>query len=460
LAVENIVPSPTGIRYPQDYSIENLTMLSAAAALDLKNIMVELSYQEDLFNNTSSGYLMVTESMGYAESLNLNGNEFLRMTFSTTGDPSTKIDKLFRVYKMDKRRLEQNMNTVTYCLYFCSEEMLLNEQYKVCRAYTKQPIFLNVLDILIKDLQVPTNKFANIEQTYGEYDFVIPTRKPFDAINWMCMYARPKAGTVGADMIFYEDKYGFNFRSIQSLMKGQNYHNYAYNPKNVSPNDLNEAVYDVLTYEIMNSYDTLNGISSGMFANQLISADILTRKKTLTRFNYNTYDYESVSLNDYPVTNKMTNRKGHTVHQTSGAMTKLIFSNFDEASSDYVKSKPPGSVAHNIYAETYVPYRTAQLALANYIRIKISVAGDSNLTVGMVVGFSLKTINPNAGQPDNFYSGNYLVTAVRHLITAADSNTSKRYVTILELSKESVPTQYATPDNSSSLWTNTVKGII
>jgi hypothetical protein len=65
LSTASQVPLSPGIRYPQDYSIENLTILSATGAFDLKNIRVELSYHEDLFNNTASGYLMLAESMKY-----------------------------------------------------------------------------------------------------------------------------------------------------------------------------------------------------------------------------------------------------------------------------------------------------------------------------------------------------------------------------------------------------------
>jgi len=99
-----------------------------------------------------------------------------------------------------------------------------------------------------------------------------------------------------------------------------------------------------------------------------------------------------------------------------------------------------------------VPYRTAQLALANYTRIKVSIPGDSNLTVGATVNFALTSTNPLSHTPDAFYSGNYLVTAVRHLI-------NDRYITILELCKDSVPTPYSSPDSTSTIWQNSAKGI-
>ena len=109
-------------------------------------------------------------------------------------------------------------------------------------------------------------------------------------------------------------------------------------------------------------------------------------------------------------------------------------------------------MANDIYAETYIPYRTAQLSLVNAIRLKISVPGDTTLRVGTTIMFSLNSLNPTQKELDKFYSGKYLITAVRHLI-----NTSE-YRTILEISKESVSADYANPDNSASIWKNTVAG--
>jgi hypothetical protein len=453
--ISTSAPNPAGVSYPKDYALINLTLLSAADSMDMKNLLTELSYQEDLFNNTASGYLMVVDSMGYIETLNLTGNEYLRMTFGKTNQDSNWIDKIFRVYKVDKRRPEGKGDTESYQLYFCSEEMLLSEQYKVSKSYRAKAISDNVIDILQNYLNVNDKRIGTIEPTYGIYDFIIPTIKPFDAINWMAVYARPTPDKPGSDMLFYENKFGFNFRSIQSMMKEPVYHNYSYDPKNIDNQtyDLNKRVYNVTTYEILNSYDALGAINSGIFANKLISVDPVTRRYKETTFDYAAYIKQAEMLNKYPITNSFKNRFGDGVNQTPEAVTKLVFSNFKQNQVPYIASQGPDSVGKDIYAETYIPYRTAQLALANYTRVKISVPGDPGLTVGTNINFSLLSKNPNNKEPDPFYSGNYLITAVRHMITMNE------YKTVLEITKESTTKQYASPDNGSALWQNTVRGI-
>jgi hypothetical protein len=442
----------TGVIYPNDYTLINLTLLTSVSTFDVKNILVELSYNEDLFTNAASGYLMLVDSMGYIEKLNMNGNEFIRMTFGKADDTTNIIDKIFRVFKVAKRTSENDGNTETFSLYFCSEELLLSEQHKVSKSYKGKDITTNILDILKTHLKVPDNKFARFEQTYGVYDFIVPNLKPFDAINWMSTYARPGSTKYGSDMLFYEDKFGFNFRSIQSLIGQPVYNVYSYNPKNINEKiqTPTQKIYNALTYEILDSFDTLGAINSGVFANQLLSVDPLLRRYKLTRFDYAGYAENAKTLNDYPITNNFSNRFGEQLNQTPQAVTKLIFSNFNQTDSPYIKSN--GGVAHDIFAETYVPYRTAQLPLLNYTRIKISLPGDPGLTVGRVITFNLLSKNPDKKEPDNFYSGNYLITAVRHILSVHE------YRTVLELAKESTTTQYASVNNNSKIWNNTVKG--
>jgi hypothetical protein len=445
----------TGIRNPKDYAITNLTILSSVASFDLKNIMTEISVVEDIFTNFISGYVKIIEAMGYIETLALNGTEYLRLTFSKAGDKSSQIDGLFRIFKVGNRKLEGTMYKESYLIYFCSDELLLSEQYKISKRYKNSTISDNVNDILKNYLQVPANKTNNgiIETTYGQYDFIIPLLKPYDAINFMTNYARPNPSNPGADMLFFENRYGFNFRSLQTMMREPSYYTYTYKPKNLNNNDLNTEVYNVTTYEILDSFDTLNGVTQGTFANQLISVNPITRKRKVTNFDYGVYQQNAKNLNPYPIFDNSNNRKGDGLNQTPQAMVKLIFSNYDSKSSSYIAGIP-GAAGNDIYAETYIPYRTAQLGLSNYTRMRLSVPGDPNLTIGRVITFNLLSRQPNSSNLDKYYSGNYLITAVRHIIDLTE------YKTILEITKESVSQPYPSNNNGTPLWNNTVKGII
>jgi hypothetical protein len=442
-----------GIKNSKDYSLETLIIHSSVGSFDLKLSMIEMSYVEDLFASVCSGYVFIAEATGFIEKLALNGTEYLRVKFSKFGDDTNVIDKLFRVYKVSKRKLEGTMYKESYVINFCSDELLLSEQYKFSKRYKNSLISDNINDILVNYLQTPKKRIGIIEPTYGQYDFIIPTLKPFDAINFMLNYARPNPQNPGADMVFYEDKNGFQLRSLQTLMKIQPYNAYSYKPKNLQTNNLEFELYNILSYEILDSFDTLNGITNGTFANQLISANPITRKRKVTNFDYGVYFQNSKDLNPYPIIDNSTNRKGEGLNQTYQAQLKMIFSNFDSKNYDAIGSIP-GAAGNDIYAETFIPYRTAQLGLANYTRVRIVVPGDCNLTIGRVITFNLGTRQPNSSELDKYYSGNYLITGVKHIIDLTS------YRTILEITKESNPQPYPSNDNTNGLWKAAVSGNI
>jgi hypothetical protein len=84
-----------------------------------------------------------------------------------------------------------------------------------------------------------------------------------------------------------------------------------------------------------------------------------------------------------------------------------------------------------------MPNRVAQIALANYTRIKITVAGDASLTVGKTINFTTYEMNGTIERKlDPTYSGKYLITAVRHIIK------NNSYITVLEMAKDSVSVSY------------------
>jgi hypothetical protein len=290
------VESP-GAYYAQDYSLETLNFLiSSGQRFELKRLMIDMSYYEDLYSFTASGYVTVTDSQGFLELFQLTGNEFIEVNFGKVKNGPNGNDQLFRVYKVGGKKPAGNLNTETYTLYFCSEELLLSEQIKISKSYVGQKISGIVENILIDKLKVPNNKINNIESTTGLYDFVIPRLKPFEAISWLSTYARPaNNGSVGADMLFFETKDGFNYRSLQSMFKEEPYATYKYQAQNIDMDkqSFKEKTISVLDYEFVKTYDTVNEISSGTFANRLISIDPLTRSYKVTDFDYLKYKNQS-----------------------------------------------------------------------------------------------------------------------------------------------------------------------
>ena len=439
------IESP-GVFYPQDFSLKTLNFLTASGQkIELKKLMVELSYYEDIYNFVTSGYITLIDAQGFIESMRITGNEFIEVNFGKVRDGKNSNDQIFRIYKSSNRKPSGNQNSEVYTLYFCSEELLLSEQTKISKSYKGNYISNIVKDVLINTLKVKSKRIYKIEQTTGVYDFIVPNLKPLETISWVSIYGRPQKFP-GADMLFFETKDGFNFRSIQSMFSDSVYATYKYEAKNIDnkQQSFQEKSIGVLNYEITKPFDTLNEISSGTVANKLISIDPLTRTVRTTTFDYNKYKSQSTTLNKAGVQDTLQNRLGKKENEAYDGVLKVAIGNADQRNVPYIKQAESG-VAQDIFIENYVPNRTAQISLANFTTVKATIPGDPGLTAGRTIQFDLLTLKPGKERDlDRFYSGKYLVTAVRHIIQQG------AYQTVIELCKDSSPTTLPSINNNTT----------
>jgi hypothetical protein len=215
----------------------------------------------------------------------------------------------------------------------------------------------------------------------------------------------------------------------------------------------------IKSYTFLDTFDTLYGTVSGAFANRLITIDPLTRRYYDTKFDY-VEDYQN-KLNDKnknSLINNTQNRLGKTANQNYDSVLKVMISNANQKKAEGI-SDDPYTVANDIRAETYVPYRTAQLALSHYVRIKLTVSGDPNLTVGTTINVELPSSASNKdgsglneGKTDAQYSGKYLITSVRHIISS-----QMKYETVVEVVRDAYRSSLSDFIDTKKL-ADTVKG--
>ena len=453
------------IRNPTDYNLKQLSLITPLqgpnGVVDLLPMMIELDLFEDIFSPTISGEVVLQDSLGLMSKYLLNGTEFIQVQLQKTTDDAQWISRNYRIFKISKREISDTNLYEVYVINFCSEEFLLSEQYRISKSAKGKQIDFIINDILTNYLK--TQKKVYLDATTGVYDFVLPNKKIFETINWLATYAQPTNG-IGADMLFYENSQGYHFHSLQTLYKvGQtsSYRNYKFDPKNILTKsgqiDVNQQMTNATDFQMLDFFDTLSAISNGTFANKVITIDPLTRTANVGLFNYN--NYTGQKLNQYALTNNYQNRLGGTMYNpppttVSGlemGTLRMASTNSEQKKNIYIAQKPD-SVANDIFIEKYLPNRVAQLALANYMRIKITVPGDPLLMAGAIINFSTFGINPDASarSMDPFYSGKYLVTAVRHVVK------NSGYITVLELAKDSVSTSYSGTNSSLSQY---VKGV-
>ena len=458
--------STNNTRYATEYQLDTVLLITPLGVHPLNKLMIELNLYEDILGDTISGQLMLSDAVGIINQFGLNGTEFIQVSLRKNSEDKHPLVQNYRITAVTNRGVNVNNNYEVYTIDFVSEEFMFAEQYRISKAYKNTKISDIIQNILVDYIKVgsnvkPTNKgtkTVNIESTYGVYDFILPNKKLFETINWLATYARPASNNPGADMLFFENAGGYFFNSLQTLYKQPIYRKYYLNPKNIS-NDLNQQASNVLEFRILNFFDVLDNVNNGTFANKVITLDILTRQKTDNTFSYGDYFKKSESLNDHGITNNYKNRRNESMHSVlrnsdleMGAL-RLSSGNSQQKNNSYVKASVGGAnnVANDIFIETYLKHRVAQIGLFKNTRIEIVVPGDPSLVVGKTVAFTHFGVGENR-IADPYLSGKYLITALRHSIK------TDTYITLLELSKDSVGAPYPQFDNSDTLLDSFVKG--
>lgn len=418
--------------------------------VDLKPLLLELNYFEDIFNNCISGKIAITDGSGLIKDGGLNGTESIEMEFGSSSVAGKTIKHKARIFSITERHFDVSFNFENYVINFCSEELLLSEKYRVCKAYRVSTISDIITDIMKNTLKTK-QPITDFDTTSGVYDFVIPNKKIFETINWLSTYAQVSSST-GADMLFYQNNEGYHFKSLQKLYTGKPKSKFYYVPKNVklvgSNNSMTTDIYNIMRLEVINNFDTLNATTRGAFSNKLITIDPMTRTANSAVFNYNEYFTNAKSLNTNAVTenNNIDNYKdrfGNSMWTAPksdlevGAL-RMHVSNSGHLKQPFIQpiqQNNDKTVVNDFFVEKYLPYRVAQLSLLNYLKLKITISGNANVSVGDVIYVEVYSVaalsSKTQRQKDKYLSGNYLITAIRHIVSVST------YTCVLEISKES-----------------------
>jgi hypothetical protein len=430
-----------GVIAPKEYNLYSVELESYGGDIyDIKYMIQEINIYEDMFTNSLSGEVLITDSLNLIKYLPIVGQEKIRISFSTAGkdEIADRVEQTFVVYKLSDRDTTGD-KVQSYMLFFTTPEAYQSSRTKISKSYsgTESTIVKDIVQNLLK-----SKKPLVFEPTKYDNNVVIPNWSPFSTINWLSR--RSLSGNYsGANYTFFETTKGYKFVPIEHLMDSNIYNQtvqkYVYAPANVrmsnGDRDLNIDFRKVESYNIKEAVDTLKNGVMGMYASNLVTYDVTDKKYSEKSFDYfETYD-------------NMKHVEPNLINQGQGttALGSKVLDDEGNGLSDYTdavrKFYPKTKHVHeesvdNHVEEWYSP-RISQLQQLNNNRVVITVAGDSSRQVGDVVDFFVPSPEPSDSQKefDRYISGRYIVVSLRHQLTV------KGYYIHMELAKDA----YATP---------------
>lgn len=418
----------TKIRFAGDINIKQiqLTTLLNGTKIDITPMVIGVNIYEDIFSPFVSGTLVINDSLDLMNAFPFIGQEFITMniftpTLDETGSKSDVIDQVFFIHKISNRTILAERNVV-YEMHFFSQELAIDSNLKISKSFSG--LISDIARDIIGATGLATSRIGYIEETANNTKYISNYWTPSKNMNFLANAAISKNGS--PSFLFFENRTGFNFVSIDTLSKYEPIQTFTMNSfmRNrqgaTTTRDIEKDYKRINELHIPHVVDSLSNLTSGAFASTLITYDLTSKRYRVKEFNYlDGFEKES-HLNQYPIGNNSTSAVQRPLSKIFTATTQYgVFNNF-------------GNVSNVAIVQNRV-YRLLQIE--NH-KVKIVVPGRTDYTVGKTVNLDLyqnEALDRKDGIEDNrdkVFSGKYLISAIHHSITR------ERHECVIELIKD------------------------
>ena len=400
--------------------------------VDVTNSIIYIDYFEDILSPCITMEINLFSSASIFNILPIRGGERVAITIETaSGEFDLDGENSMYVYKASG--INQTTNNEYFKLSLVSREGLTNETARCQKKYNGN-IKTTVESILKDVLQTEKYKPENIEGTANSYSFIGNQKKPFHILTWLCPKALPQyaGGSSGgnegglakgtAGFLFFENKDGFNFKSIDNLVSNTKLAESSSDAKDIPYyffTEVNETTkvineFKILNYNFEKNIDLMKSLRVGMYANKTYFYDLYTN--TLDQYTY--YLKEEIQ-------NKLgTNDTIPVPPGFEKSISRVMFRTSDRGVLDNegVANDSGRDVAD--MAKSFSRYNVLFTQALN-----MNVPCNINLKAGDVIYVEVPSIDTaTKKEPDKDQSGYYLIKEVRHHFDAQQVVTSLRLI--------------------------------
>jgi hypothetical protein len=397
-----------------------------------------VDYFEDILSPCITMMLQVTNSTSLINLLPIRGGEKVSLSITTAfGDLTFDGDNALYVFKVSD--IIADSTSEQFVLHLVSRETITNETTRCVKRYDGK-INESVKRILKEVLKTTKFKEENIQEVANTYSFIGNLKKPFNILTWLCPKSLPAqhsnktaevkgihAKTTGVSgFLFYENREGFNFKSIDSLVSRtnsgttdrKNIPTYTYTQVIESNTVANE--FKILNYEIQKNSDLIKSLRVGMYSNYTYFYNIYTN-------DFSAYKY--TLKDEIKKANKLGTNSDIAVSEELGdSMSRILFRTSDVGimDNDFTSDTFDESQQRDIadMAKSASRYNILFTQSLNMV-----VPCNVQLKVGDIIYAEFPRIERgNNKRVDNEQSGLYLIKELRHHMEPGTVVTSLRLI--------------------------------
>jgi hypothetical protein len=409
---------------PNYFTIQTL---DGKTTVDVTNSCLFFDYFEDILSPCVTAIAELINSSSLFNILPIRGGEKVTISVDTAFGEFV-LDDLY-VYKVSN--LDAQHSNEMFTLNLVSREGLTNETSR-CQTIYRGNLQTTVTKILKDDLKTKKYKSENIEGTSNDYSFIGNNRKPFHVLTWLGPKAVPangqNSGTSGqeargtAGFLFYENRDGFNFRSIDSLVSSTKIQTNSADKENIPYYLFTQVIeenqlktnFNILNYNYEKNIDLMKSLRVGMYVNKTYFYDLYS----------NTLDIYKYKVKDQ-VKNKLGGAESIAVSDEFGdSISRIMVRASDRGNLNNdgtVSGKSPNG------ADMAMSYSRYNLLFTQALNMVVPC--NVNLKVGGIIHAEFPRIDRNTNMTsDEEQSGYYLVKELRHHFEGGQMVTSLRLI--------------------------------
>ena len=409
---------------PNYFTIQTL---DGSTTVDVTNSCLFFDYFEDILSPCVTAIAQLMNSSSLFNILPIRGGEKVTISVDTAFGEFV-LDDLY-VYKVSN--LDAQHSNEMFTLNLVSREGLTNETSR-CETIYRGNLQTTVTKILKDDLKTKKYKSENIEGTSNDYSFIGNNRKPFHILTWLGPKAVPangqNSGTAGeeargtAGFLFYENKDGFNFRSIDSLVSSTKIQTNSADKENIPYYLFTQVIeenqtktnFNILNYNYEKNIDLMKALRVGMYVNKTYFYDLYS----------NTLDIYKYKVKDQ-VKSKLGGAESIAVSDEFGDSISRIM----VRTSDRGGLKPDGSLSDKLRSGADMAMSYSRYNLLFTQALNMVVPCNVNLKVGGIIHAEFPRIDRSTNMTsDEEQSGYYLVKELRHHFEGGQMVTSLRLI--------------------------------
>lgn len=392
---------------PGDVDIKRISLTSLAndKFFDLTGQAKVINIYESIFSPCIFAEIEMQDSLDLKNDFDIRQGDRIVIEFNT---PKTEnsVELVFGVVELSSTTIKENLMMKSYVISLASLEALNNS---VLSLSLKQKDSVSKVVKRIFDDNIKTDKKVYIDSTKGIEDLPpLSAIRPFKAISYLIEFAYSSRYKSNA-YVFFENKRGFHFTSVEKLIK-----------QGVDAQAKGSLFTDKEFYFDLASRENLENIAfRNIISYKKLSTNSFSEMSKVTNI-VKSFDFTRGNYVEF--ISRASDVNFDLLDGISTSKNKPIFDDFYNSSTTNVEFIPICSDTMNKNHGEYIASRKSFARMMEQDTIRILIYGDTELNCGDVIKCNFPNVSSfdnTEGKPE-METGNYLITALRHMILNSD----------------------------------------